>query len=59
VQQDTPGGDGAYSYRVVLSPPLGRSYAERIAARYGISLEQLEALLHQRSVLDEKKGSAR
>ena len=42
-----------YSYRVVLSPPLGRSYAERIARRYGISLEQLLELLRQREVLDE------
>jgi len=37
-----------------MSPPLGRSYADRIAARYGIGLEQLLALLHQRKVLDEK-----
>jgi len=47
-------GDGPYSYRVALSPPLGRSYADRIAARYGVSLEQLIALLNQRMVLNEK-----
>jgi DNA mismatch repair protein MutS len=53
-QADLAAGDGSYSYRIELSPPLGRSYAGRIAARYGISLEQLVALLHQRKVLDEK-----
>ncbi|MBN1121582.1 MAG: hypothetical protein JXJ17_10920 [Anaerolineae bacterium] len=53
-QADVTAGDGPYSYRVVLSPPLGRSYADRIAARYGISLEQLVDLLRQRKVLDEK-----
>ena len=53
-QTDVAAGDGSYSYRIVLGPPLGRSYADRIAARYGISLEQLVALLHQRKVLDEK-----
>lgn len=47
--------DGRYSYRVVLGPPLGRSYADRIAARYGISLAQLVALLRRRQVLDEKQ----
>jgi DNA mismatch repair protein MutS len=54
MQTDLAAGDGPYSYRVVLSPPLGRSYADRIAARYGISLQQLLALLHQRNALDEK-----
>jgi hypothetical protein len=49
-------GDGPYSYRVVLSPPLGRSYAERIAARYGISREQVVDLLTQREVLGGKTG---
>lgn len=53
-QTDVAAGDGPYSYRIVLSPPLGRSYADRIAARYGISLEQLVALLKQRKVLDGK-----
>jgi DNA mismatch repair protein MutS len=53
-QTDVAAGDGPYSYRIVFSPPLGRSYAARIAARYGISLEQLVVLLRQRQVLDEK-----
>jgi DNA mismatch repair protein MutS len=51
---DVAAKDGSYSYRIVLSPPLGRSYADRIAARYGISLKQLVDLLYQRRVLDEK-----
>ena len=53
-----PGGVAAADsrYRVVLSPPLGRSYAARIAARYGIGREQLDALLRQRKVLDERPG---
>ncbi len=53
-QTDGSAGDGLGSYRVVLAPPLGRSYADRIAARYGIGREQLVALLHQRKVLDEQ-----
>lgn len=50
---DTAGGS-PNSYRVVINPPLGRSYAERIAARYGISLEQVVELLRQRDVLGQK-----
>jgi DNA mismatch repair ATPase MutS len=53
-QADVAARDVHYSYRVVISPPLGRSYADRIAARYGISLAQLVDLLHQRKVLGEK-----
>jgi DNA mismatch repair protein MutS len=44
-------GDIHYSYRVVPAPPLGRSYADRIAAAYGISREQLMALLRERKVV--------
>lgn len=50
---DAAEGDTPYRYHIVLSPPLGRSYAERIAARYGISHAQLADLLHQRGILDE------
>lgn len=53
-QANIADADSHYSYKIALSPPLGRSYADRIAARYGISLEQLVSLLHQRKVLDEK-----
>jgi DNA mismatch repair ATPase MutS len=40
------------SFKVVPGPPLGRSYAREIAAQYGISYEQLTALLQQRKVLE-------
>lgn len=38
------------SYKVIPSPPAGRSYAREIAARYGISFEQLKELLEQRGI---------
>lgn len=38
-------------FRIELRPPAGRSYAERIAARYGIALEQLTELLRARGAL--------
>jgi DNA mismatch repair ATPase MutS len=40
------------SYKIVPGPPLGRSYAREIAAQYGISYDQLTALLRQRHVLE-------
>jgi DNA mismatch repair ATPase MutS len=40
------------SYKVVPGPPMGRSYAREIAAQYGMSYEQLVALLQQRGVLE-------
>jgi DNA mismatch repair protein MutS len=42
------------SYRVVKSPPMGRSYARELAMLYGISYEQLMDLLHERGLLDPK-----
>jgi DNA mismatch repair ATPase MutS len=46
-------GDGVQrSYKIVPGPPMGRSYAREIAAQYGISYEQLAALLQQRGVLE-------
>jgi DNA mismatch repair ATPase MutS len=46
------GDDGLpRSYKITPGPPLGRSYAQEIAAQYGISYEQLTALLQQRGVL--------
>jgi DNA mismatch repair ATPase MutS len=50
-QADVADVDVHYSYLVVISPPLGRSNSDRVAARNGISLEQLVDLLHQRKVL--------
>ncbi|MCB8962900.1 MAG: hypothetical protein H6651_21490 [Ardenticatenales bacterium] len=43
------------SYRVTPGPPLGRSFAEQIALRYGISHEQLQALLRERALLEEEE----
>jgi hypothetical protein len=40
------------SYKIVPGPPLGRSYAREIAAQYGISYDQLTALLQQRGMLE-------
>jgi DNA mismatch repair protein MutS len=40
------------SYKIAPGPPLGRSYAREIAAHYGISYDQLTALLQQRNVLE-------
>jgi DNA mismatch repair protein MutS len=40
------------SFKIAPGPPLGRSYAREIAAQYGISYEQLTALLQQRKVLE-------
>ncbi|MBI5961707.1 MAG: hypothetical protein HY866_23415 [Chloroflexi bacterium] len=48
------GGNGSIrqTYQIVPGPPLGRSYAQEIAARYGISYEQLAQQLRSRGVLD-------
>jgi hypothetical protein len=39
------------SYKLEVRPPLGQSYAREIAARYGISYQQLEEVLSERGVL--------
>jgi hypothetical protein len=41
-----------HSYKIAPGPPLGHSYAREIAAQYGISYDQLTALLQQREVLE-------
>lgn len=41
------------SYKILPGPPMGHSYAREIASKYGISYEQLAALLRQRGVLDD------
>ena len=38
-------------YKLEIRPPLGQSYAREIAARYGISYQQLEDVLSKRGVL--------
>lgn len=40
------------TYRIVPGPPRGRSYAREIAARYGISYEQLHERLRARGLLN-------
>lgn len=39
------------TYKVIPAPPRGRSYAREIARQYGISFEQLQALLENRDLL--------
>jgi len=45
------GNEVTRTYKVEARPPLGQSYAREIAARYGISYQQLEKLLSERGVL--------
>jgi len=45
------GAEGIRSYKLEIRPPLGQSYAREIAARYGISYQQLENVLSERGVL--------
>jgi hypothetical protein len=47
----SPSADGRRTYKVEIRPPLGQSYAREIAARYGISYEQLEKVLSERGML--------
>jgi DNA mismatch repair protein MutS len=44
-------GEVVHTYRLEVRPPLGQSYAREIAARYGISYEQLEKILEGRGIL--------
>lgn len=49
----TEGEDGTHrSFKIVPGQPLGRSYAQEIAVKYGISYDQLTTLLQKRGVLD-------
>jgi hypothetical protein len=43
------------SYKLEMRPPLGQSYAREVAARYGISYQQLEKVLSERGVLGKGK----
>lgn len=40
-----------HRYKLEIRPPLGQSYAREVAARYGISYQQLESVLSERGVL--------
>ncbi|MEM7334717.1 MAG: hypothetical protein AAF490_21755 [Chloroflexota bacterium] len=46
--------DQKHSYTIQSGPPIGRSYADHIATQYGISGEQLQALINERNF---KKGN--
>jgi DNA mismatch repair ATPase MutS len=49
----TEGEDGTRrSFKIVPGQPLGRSYAQEIAVKYGISYDQLTTLLQKRGVLE-------
>jgi DNA mismatch repair protein MutS len=52
-RRETGEDGGRRSYRVVPGRPMGRSYAREIASQYGISYDQLTALLQQRGQLEE------
>ncbi len=46
------------TYKIVPGPPMGHSYATEIAAKYGVSFEQLSGLIHERGygdAFDEKE----
>jgi DNA mismatch repair protein MutS len=47
----TNGAEVDRTYKLEMRPPLGQSYAREIAARYGISYQQLEDVLSERGVL--------
>jgi DNA mismatch repair ATPase MutS len=51
VTEADSGGEVRRTYRIVPGPPMGRSYAREIAARYGISFEQLTAALRARRAI--------
>ncbi len=45
------GDEMLHTYKLEFRPPLGQSYAREIAARYGISYQQLEKVLSARGLL--------
>jgi DNA mismatch repair protein MutS len=49
--EDVSASAGNRSYRVVFAPPMGRSYAQETARRYGVSYDQLRGLLRERGML--------
>jgi DNA mismatch repair ATPase MutS len=55
--RQAPGAEVIHTYKIEIRPPLGQSYAREIAARYGISYEQLEKMLSERGVLWEGSRS--
>jgi DNA mismatch repair protein MutS len=50
IQEGGGTGEVTQTYRIIPGPPRGRSYARELAARYGISYEQLMATLRGRGL---------
>jgi DNA mismatch repair protein MutS len=50
IQEGGGTGEITQTYRIIPGPPRGRSYARELAARYGISYEQLMATLRGRGL---------
>jgi DNA mismatch repair ATPase MutS len=44
-------GDVKRTYKIIPSPPMGRSYANELAARYGISFDKIVNTLRTREVI--------
>lgn len=50
VEQDESGQTVQRTYKIVPSPPVSKSYAIELAARYGISFEQLKDSIEKREL---------
>lgn len=51
MERGSQGNEAIRTYKIEIRPPMGQSYAREIAARYGISYQQLEEFLSKRGVL--------
>ncbi len=51
IETDSTGQQIKRTYKIVPSPPMQKSYAIELAARYGISYEQITDLLRERDVI--------
>lgn len=43
--------DGVNTFKIIKSPPMGHSYAQKIAEKYGIGYGQLEKMIKERGLL--------
>lgn len=48
----------ARTFKFVVSPPMGKSYARDIACKYGISFEQLMQTIRDRGIADHQSQAA-
>ena len=53
-QVQVSGDNARRTFKIVPGPPLGSSYAREIAARYGLSFDQLAEVLRQRGAVKMK-----